>query len=96
MMVTIVVVVMVMAVVMMMIVIVTMVVVEFIKNIVTCNWLTTTGHSFIWFIRYIEALLDYLYDYTQRVLPLHDLEGVSSLSMLKFVCILNNYSPKSK
>ncbi|PFX19909.1 Splicing factor 3A subunit 3 [Stylophora pistillata] len=25
--------------------------------------------------RYIEALLDYLYDYTQRVLPLYDLEG---------------------
>lgn len=25
--------------------------------------------------RYIEALLDYLYDYTHRVLPLYDLEG---------------------
>ena len=35
--------------------------------------------SFIFFLftRYIEVLLDYLYDYSQRVLPLHDVEGVS-------------------
>ena len=29
-------------------------------------------------IRYIESLLDYLYDYSQRVLPLYDVEGVSN------------------
>lgn len=32
----------------------------------------------VWSLRYIEALLDYLYDYTHRVLPLYDLEGVGS------------------
>lgn len=37
------------------------------------------------FPRYIEALLDYLYDYSQRVLPLHDVEGVSLNSTWIFV-----------
>ena len=36
----------------------------------------------LFFVRYIEALLDYLYDYTQRVLPLYDLEGVSIVPYL--------------
>ena len=36
----------------------------------------------LFFVRYIEALLDYVYDYTQRVLPLYDLEGVSIVPYL--------------
>lgn len=37
------------------------------------------------FTRYIEVLLDYLYDYSQRVLPLHDVEGVSLNSTWVFI-----------